>query len=298
MLAQIVLGADHTSVDLADIRRTAISALFSDPVLYQHLVLKGGNALELVHGVISRGSIDIDLSISGQFDDVEDIQQRIHQALRRAFQAHNLIVFDFSFKTVPPVIGTDLLPWWGGYIVEFKIIDSVSHERLREDFSALQRQSIPIDSRQGRRFHIDISKHEYCRDKVRATVAGQVIFVYSEEMCVFEKYRSICQQMPDYQYALDKSGHPRARDFYDIYTTITSRGIDVGLPENLLLCRAIFEAKHVPLRLISEIDRAREFHRPDWDAVRQAVTSEVFDYDFYFEFVVDEARKLKSLWVE
>lgn len=285
-------------MDLADIRRTAIAALFSDEVLFQHLVLKGGNALELVYGIVSRGSVDIDLSISGQFDDVEDVQRRIFLGLRTAFHARGLVVFDTSFKVVPTVTGTDPIPWWGGYVVEFKLIEKAKHEALNADLGDLQRQSLPIDSRQSRKFHIDISKHEYCKDKVRATVAGQTIYVYSEEMCVFEKYRSLCQQMPEYQSAIGRRARPRGRDFYDIYATITDRAIDVTLPENLELCRAIFETKHVPLKLIAEIEQTREFHRSDWDAVKQAVSAEIFDFDFYFDFVVDEARKLEPLWVE
>jgi hypothetical protein len=35
-------------LDLAEIRRTAITALFSDDVLTDYLVLKGGNVLDLV----------------------------------------------------------------------------------------------------------------------------------------------------------------------------------------------------------------------------------------------------------
>lgn len=251
-----------------------------------------------MHGIVSRGSVDIDFSISGQFDDLEDIQRRIFRGLETTFLAHSIKVFDLSFKVVPPILGADALPWWGGYVVEFKLIDLAKYDALKDDIGDLQRQSLPVDTRQGRRFRIDISKHEYCRDKVRASVAGQTIFVYSEEMCVFEKYRSLCQQMPAYQIETGTHARPRGRDFYDIYATITRRAIDIALPENLSLCRSIFEAKHVPLRLISDIEGTREFHRADWDAVTQSVSTGIFDFDFYFDFVVDEANKLKPLWME
>ncbi len=42
----------------------------------------------------------------------------------------------------------------------------------------------------------------------------------------------------------------------------------------------------------------REFHRPDWDAVRDAVVGDVFEFDFYFDFVVSEAKKLEPLWIK
>lgn len=285
-------------MELKTIRRTVIAALFSDEVLFRHLVLKGGNALELVHGLISRGSIDIDFSISGEFDDLKDIQERIFQALRAAFGQHGVQVFDERFAVVPAVHGTDAIPWWGGYQVEFKIIETNRIRYLMDDKAAMQREAITIDGRQGRTFRIDISKHEYCRDKIRAIVEGQTIYVYSEEMCLFEKFRSLCQQLPEYLGAVGKSATPRARDFYDIYSIISKRAIDIALPENLDLCRAIFDAKHVPLRLIPEIATAHDFHEPDWDAVRQAVAGTTFDFDFYFDFVMLEAGKLKPLWVE
>lgn len=165
-----------------------------------------------------------------------------------------------------------------------------------DDFAKLQREALPIDAGQQRSFRIDISKHEYCRDKVEREVAGQAIYVYSEEMCVFEKYRSLCQQMPEYQEALHKGGRPRGRDFYNIYATITRRGLDIALPENLALCRAIFATKHVPLVLLSRLEGVREYHRADWDSVRLRVTGNVHEFDFYFEFVVEEAKKLESFW--
>jgi len=284
--------------DLKEIRREMIAALFSDEKLVEHLVLKGGNALELVHQLISRGSVDIDFSISGQFDDIADIRNRIFRALQDRFVMNDLVVFDERFEAVHNIVGPDPIPWWGGYIAEFKLIGRTRYEELAPDLSALQRQAITSDLNQGRVFRIDISKHEFCRGKVPVTLKGQTVFVYSEEMCIFEKYRSLCQQMPQYVATLGREGRARGRDFYDIYTTISRRAIDIALPENLELCRAIFEAKHVPLALIQDIDQTREFHRLDWEATRQSVEGEVFEFDVYFDFVTDEAQKLKALWIE
>lgn len=275
-----------------------IVALFSDDVLFEHLVLKGGNALELVHNLVSRGSIDIDLSIIGEFGDVLDARERIFSALRRAFSVHGITLFDEKFEIVPSIRGDDPLPWWGGYQIEFKLIDSADYSRLSEKQGAIQRQAIPIDDHQGRTFRIDISKHEYCRDKVAAELDGQTIYVYSEEMCVFEKIRSLCQQLPGYVTIVGKKASPRARDFYDIYSVITKRALDIALPENLDLCRAIFAAKHVPLSLIPKIAGTRDFHATDWDAVRDAVVGTPFDFDFYFDFTMAEIQKLKPLWIE
>jgi hypothetical protein len=117
-------------------------------------------------------------------------------------------------------------------------------------------------------------------------------------MCVLEKLRAICQQMPEYCAGIEKHPTPRGRDFYDIYATISRRAIDLSLLENRELCRAIFDAKRVPVVLISRIGSTREFHRPDWDSVRQSVQEEAFPFDFYFDYVVAQTDKLKTLWVE
>ena len=68
-------------VDLADIRRLVIIAMFSDDVLFEKLVLKGGNAVSLVYRYGARGSLDVDFSIDGEFEDVEDAAKRISKAL-------------------------------------------------------------------------------------------------------------------------------------------------------------------------------------------------------------------------
>lgn len=267
--------------------------MFADETLLERLVLKGGNALELVHRVITRGSTDIDLSMADEFRDLQDTEQRIFAALRAEFERADLLIFDESFQVVPPGLGFDPRPWWGGYVVEFKLIERTRAATLATDLQRMRIRARTIDTRQGRTFRIEISKHEYCAGKVPAQFEGRTIYVYTEEMCVIEKLRAICQQMPAYGRV-----HPtaRARDFYDIYTTVTRRAIDLALPESLEMFRAIFAAKEVPLSLLPHIAETREFHRPDWAAVRDAVAGEVLEFDFYFDFVVEEVSRLESLW--
>ena len=59
-------------MDFTEIRRTAITALFSDDMLLDRLVLKGGNALSLVYELTSRTSLDLDFSMANAFDDFAD----------------------------------------------------------------------------------------------------------------------------------------------------------------------------------------------------------------------------------
>lgn len=280
-------------MDQSGIRRHVVRALFSDAMLLERLVLKGGNALELVHRVITRGSTDIDLSMAGDFHDLLDTERRIVAALRGEFEAEGFLVFDESFKAVPPGLGLDPRPWWGGYVIEFKLIENARVAELAADLERMRIQARTIDVRQGRKFRIEISKHEYCAGKVSAQFDGRTIYVYTEEMCAIEKLRAVCQQMPAYGRVHQTA---RARDFYDIYATLTRRAIDLALPENLDLFRAIFAAKKVPLSLLPRIAETREFHRPDWDAVRATVAGEVLAFDFYFDFVIGEVSRLETLW--
>jgi len=283
------------SMEFTELRRLVIVALFSDDELAKRFVLKGGNALELVYELVVRGSVDVDLSIDDEFDDLDAISNRVFRSLRKVLGASGFVVFDEFFRPVPVVDGEDLTPWWGGYRLEFKLIESSHPAVLSDSLEKMRINSKTIDERHNRIFRVDVSKHEYCEGKVQAQFGGIVIYVYSEEMCVVEKFRAICQQMPEYGM---RNTRPRARDFYDIYTTITKLGIDLALPENLRLFRSIFAAKRVPLKLLALVAATHEFHRPDWDSVRDAAEGEVLAFDFYFDFVVDELKKLESLWDE
>ena len=115
-------------------------------------------------------------------------------------------------------------------------------------------------------------------------------------MIAIEKLRAVCQQMPEYPHRGQRAA--RARDFFDIYRVVTEFRIDLAGEDNLELARRIFAAKEVPLRLLDKIGGQREFHRPDWDAVKASVTGRLEEFDFYFDFVLTAATRLKTLWVE
>lgn len=64
--------------ELERIKKTAIVAMFADDELMDLLVLKGGNAMGLVHQVNARASIDLDFSTG---DDL-DLEQVLPKARR------------------------------------------------------------------------------------------------------------------------------------------------------------------------------------------------------------------------
>jgi predicted nucleotidyltransferase component of viral defense system len=285
-------------LDLAEIRRTAITALFSDDVLTEYLVLKGGNALNLVHGITSRASIDLDFAMGQDFKDFEDGRSRVFAALRNRFEIAGYSIFDEKFEVCPDLKGAhDERPWWGGYEVQFKLIERGQYRLLKDNPKKLRDYALVLGGNK-RPFKIDLSKCEYTEGKAEHEMNSFPIYVYTPEMIALEKLRAICQQMPEYPYTGTRSKSGRARDFYDIYHVVTSRRIDLRTEENKTLLRHIFGAKEVPLSLLGNLSRERDFHRTDWQSVKDATTGELQGFDFYFDFVLNEVESLKLLWME
>jgi predicted nucleotidyltransferase component of viral defense system len=280
-------------MDLAAIRRLVIIAMFSDDALFDRLVLKGGNAISLVYGYGSRGSLDVDFSIDGDFEDLAEAAQRIQAALADRFRSVGYVLFDYSFAPRPSLVGAKSEKW-GGYRVQFKIIDRNKYEKLGADSEAIRRDATIIGPAQKRTFVIDLSKWEFCKGKVHADLQDYTIFVYTPLMLVVEKIRAICQQMPEYQLRNEKTA--RARDFYDIYVLMKEAQVDLSTEDALELTRQIFAAKDVPLNLISQLSNYREFHRPDWPSVENSVGDNLQSFDFYFDFALQAAKSLEPLW--
>jgi hypothetical protein len=102
--------------------------------------------------------------------------------------------------------------------------------------------------------------------------------------------------MPEYPHTGNKKA--RARDFYDIYQVVTRRNLDLSDEENQTLLRHIFAAKQVPLSMLGNIARERDFHSQDWPSVVDTTAGELQGFEFYFDFVISQVSRLKALWVE
>lgn len=280
--------------DFSDIRRAVIVALFSDDVLFNHLVLKGGNALNLVHGIGTRTSLDVDFSMDEDFSDVDEARERIFRALRDRMESFGLVVFDETFAVEPNQANAAGKDKWGGYQIKFKIIDKSKFVALSSQPRKRQIDAQIIGPAQQRIFRIQISKWEYCDPKQETELDDYTIYVYPPALIAIEKLRAICQQMPEYPLRGHKK--PRGRDFYDIYTVISETNLDLATPEYLDIMKHVFAAKDVPLSSLLLISDQREFHRPDWSNVQNSVSGKLEDFDFYFDFVVEQARRLKILW--
>jgi len=268
----------------------AIIALFSDDVLVDKLVLKGGNALRLVYGLGSRSSMDIDVSIDEDFEDLDDVKKRLLRALTSRFELAGYVVFDFTFGPRPSNQAAE--DRWGGYQLIFKLIEKQKHSELEGNLEKIRRNSMVIGPAEERKFTVDMSKYEFVGKKQEVEWEGFTINVYTPAMIAIEKLRAICQQMKDYP--LRKHHQPRARDFYDIHLIITEGKLDFASAELAELVRPVFAAKEVPVSSLERIEEEREFHRVDWPRVQATVSGVLEPFDFYFDFVLEQVRVLKT----
>ena len=152
----------------------------------------------------------------------------------------------------------------------------------------------------GKKFPIEISKHEYVDEKVPEIIDDLTVYAYSPAMLVAEKLRAVCQQMPEYTSYLRKHGTPRGRDFLDIHTVAEYFRIDFGSSGFHQTLKRVFQAKRVSLGLLAKIaDKAiKEYHRPDFISIEPTIRpgSELQDFDFYYNYVVEKCiRILESL---
>lgn len=279
------------------IRRLIVIALFSDDELMEQIVFKGGNAVDLIHGAAMRGSIDLDFSLESDFaeQDPMAMKQRFESLLDTTLRAGGYRVFDVRFERRPPVVSPDLREFWGGYRLEFKVIDADAYRAVDESSRDMRVRAEPIGEGQRKTFQVDFSCHEYCRPKCEQVLDGYTIYVYTPEMIVCEKLRAICQQMPAYRELVrSPSASPRAKDFFDIYSLVSYFKFDLRSPENRETLECMFEAKRVPMTLLGQIGEHREYHRTAFPSVEQTVKPSVRlrAFDFYFDFVLDLVREL------
>jgi hypothetical protein len=97
------------------IKRLAIVALFSDDDLMDCLVLKGGNALDIVYDIADRASLDLDFSTDRSFrpEEVQVLGQKIRTVLSETFRAQGFEAFDIRFKEVPESPAAAQPDFWG-----------------------------------------------------------------------------------------------------------------------------------------------------------------------------------------
>lgn len=286
-----------------EIRNTTLKAIYSQEVLLDKLVLKGGNALRL-HEITSRESQDLDFSIAETIRFEKENEGKILEAaISDSFLEKGYLVNSFVFEDKPKKRKDSLPPFWGGYSINFSILDK---ERYKEKID--QYKTHPSDlnkyaeslSDGSKKIEIDISYDEFVQEKVPMTLEGTTIFLYSPLMIVYEKIRASCQQLDEYQLASSKT---RARDLYDIYKTLTNPKqvelrSEVLNKKNLYMFESIFKAKDVPYSLLLKIEQKRDELEEDYNVrVRPQIPNneDDIDFDYLFEYNLELFNELFSL---
>ena len=123
--------------DLRQIRRALLTAVASDDQLFERLVFKGGNALELIHKIGERASLDLDFSMEGDTADAADLEARLRRAVSDRLDSLRFLVFDWKFGPRPNT-PREGFARWGGYRAEFKVIERDLARSLRDDLDALR----------------------------------------------------------------------------------------------------------------------------------------------------------------
>ena len=103
--------------DIESFKREIILTLFADNTLLQQLVLKGGNLLDIVYGISTRPSRDIDFSICGEIDDLDRFRNTIERALSKWFERKGDVVFDVNFREEPRHLSDEFRAFCGSYKV-------------------------------------------------------------------------------------------------------------------------------------------------------------------------------------
>jgi len=292
---------DQDKVD--KIRRLTIISMFAaSDDLMELFALKGGNALNYIYNLNQRSSIDIDISMENSFEDLDfklkEVEIILVKSFERTFEENDLKAFDIKLEKKPQKMDSDKEGFWGGYQLSFKALELDKWQELKENDDTttndMSRQAIPFNREFKRKFTVDISRHEYVKERELKILDDYYIYVYSPLMIVLEKLRAICQQTEEYTEII-KTHKPRGRaqDFFDIYVILESFSeINLISKKNISNLKEIFKIKKVPLSILDQLENYREFHRDSFTAVIDTVfkSDQLKDYDFYFDYVLDKAE--------
>lgn len=280
-----------------NIRNTILKAIYSEDELLDTLVLKGGNALRL-HGVTNRESQDLDFSIGEEIRFTEENEgQLLKETLTSFFSDEGYLVNAFIFKDKPKKRKNGLPPFWGGYSITFSIIDIEKYKEKieKEDDNLSKYAESLLDGT--KKIEIDLSFDEYTANKISQKIDDTTIYLYSPLMIVYEKMRASCQQLDEYPLTSSKV---RARDLYDIYTTLTNHQFidlkeEVLNSENFYILKKIFELKEVPLDLLLKLDAKKEDLNYDYEAnVKPQIpkNEDAVEFEYLFDYNTDLFREL------
>jgi predicted nucleotidyltransferase component of viral defense system len=290
-----------------EIKKMILIAIFSDDYLVDKLVLKGGNAMELIYKISDRFSLDLDFSMDAKYGIVEDLEYKLRTTLENELKIQGYNLIDWKFKSEPTNTDPITKEFWRGNKVEFKLIELEKYTLYQDSPQQLSTNAISIDDFSRKKIEIDISNFEYCGSKRPEDIDGLTMYVYSPEMIVLEKLRAICQQTNEYNEVIRRAPgrvKSRAKDFYDIYIITQKLQIDLLQPERLNLLSRIFRTKRVKTHLLRTIVNYYDLHNRSFNLLQTTIsnTKDLKDFTFYFEYVIELSnsisRELEILGIE
>ena len=289
--------AEQNEEDLVWLRREIICAIAEDEGICKVLVLKGGNALALVHGFGARTSLDLDYSLKGYATVAEaDLGQSILRALTNRLSRTSLRVFDWKFLKRPSRPSPNRPPGWGGFRGEFKVVGEAlwdSHDGQLEQLRKVAWGVAPGGG-SSRIFKLDLSGNEWTEGAEIICVEDIGVLVYSLPLMTAEKLRALCQQMAEYPHV--NMARPRPRDYFDLHALVTEGSVNLKSSEFMRILREVFAAKEVELSLLQRLPAYREYHREGWASVVDSIPlGSSRDFDNYANFVEREVQKLEPL---
>lgn len=287
-------------MDEKELIKLTIKGIFSQPKLLDVLVLKGGNALDLIYGGSGRASNDVDLSMDMSKPELpkDELEHLISTGLKTVFADSGLTVFDIEFKEVPKNMTPDLSEFWGGYKVLFKAVSSDKYTEEKEMYGRMQASGLQLGGKG--KIHIDVSRHEYCDPKQIAQLDDVDVSVYTTDMIVAEKLRAICQQTDLYTEQTKSHKTSRAKDYFDIYT-LYERGAFSGItPVFAAEIKSAFLAKNVGRDCLLLASNDKAHHENSFIELVESLNTdiEVLAFEEYFEFVMKLLQVVHSLWDE
>lgn len=266
-------------MNIQDVIRECVVALFSDQTLRRTLVLKGGTALHLVSKIDLRLSLDIDFSVPDKIDDPKEYFECIGNVLWGHFAKLGYEVFDTEYARRPKERADNQPQFWAGWSFEFKLIDA--RRKYKDDDEKRRLAFIPKGSASSR-IQLEISEYEYCGSTENVKIDGSLVTSYSTVLLISEKLRALCQQHPRYPHGRRKN---RARDYFDIYQLVRrhrSLRLYDELKEHL---PAVFATKEVSLDLLQGIFEPDfvAFQRSHFGSVEDTVKEKTEPFDYYLE---------------
>jgi len=115
----------------------------------------------------------------------------IEKALQRWFEPKLYFVIDVTIREEPRHLSEEFCEFWGGYKVEFKIIDAATYNDCGGDERRIR--MVAMNMADGsKRFPPDISKHKYVEEKVAELIDDITVYAYSAKSPWARRGASAC----------------------------------------------------------------------------------------------------------